>query len=263
MLKFAPANGKLKKLYKSAALAKWLDRKIGKKKAKVYSLSILAGVDCPFANDCKSQAHVGADGKRTIKDGPNTKFRCFSASQETQYDHVYDSRKHNHDILHDCTNRWDMADAIESAIPDDAGVIRIHVSGDFFNYEYFMAWLIVASRRPDILFYAYTKSMPYYTRSREYMPANLRITASRGGKRDDMIDSFNLKEAVVVYSEAEAIEKGLIIDDDDSHAADPSVDYSFALLIHGTQPPKSEASKALQILKKKGMIDDAKKVATI
>ena len=258
MLKFAPANDKLKKLYNAAALNEWLDRKIGKKKAKVYSFSILAGVDCPFANECKSKAEVGANGKRTIKDGPNTKFRCFSASQETQYDHVYDSRKHNHDILHGLNDRWDMADAIESAIPDDAGVIRIHVSGDFFNYEYFMAWLIVASRRPDILFYAYTKSLPYFVRSREYMPENLRITASRGGKRDDMIDSFNLKEAVVVYSEQEAEEKNLIIDNDDSHAADPSVDYSFALLIHGTQPPKSEASKALQILKKSGIINKAK-----
>lgn len=260
MLKFAPANDKLKKLYKSAALNEWLDRKIGKKKAKVYSFSILAGVDCPFANECKSKAEVGANGKRTIKDGPNTKFRCFSASQEAQYDHVYDSRKHNHDILHGLNDRWDMADAIESAIPDDAGVIRIHVSGDFFNYEYFMAWLIVASRRPGILFYAYTKSLPYFVRSREYMPENLRITASRGGKRDDMIDSFNLKEAVVVYSEQEAEEKNLIIDNDDSHAADPSVDYSFALLIHGTQPPKSEASKALQILKKKGILDVVQRV---
>ena len=40
MLKFAPANGKLKKLYNAACLSKWLDRKIGKKKAKVYSFSI-------------------------------------------------------------------------------------------------------------------------------------------------------------------------------------------------------------------------------
>ena len=256
MLKFAPANGKLKKLYKNPRLAKWLERKINGKKAKVYSLSILAGVDCPFANDCKSRAKVLENGKRTIEDGPNTKFRCFSASQETQYDHVYEGRKHNHDILHACENRWDMADAIESAIPGDAAIVRIHVSGDFFNYEYFMAWLIVASRRPDILFYAYTKSLPYYTRSREYIPDNLRITASRGGKRDDMIDSFSLKEAVVVYSQEEAEEKGLVIDDDDSHAADPTVDYSFALLIHGTQPPKSRASKMLQLLRKKGKAVD-------
>lgn len=261
MLKFAPANNKLKKLHKVAALNKWLDRKIGKKKAKVYSFSLLAGVDCPFANDCKSQASVGEDGKRTILDGPNTLFRCFSASQETQYDEVYNSRKHNHDTIHSFKDRWDMADAIEANIPEDAGIVRIHVSGDFFNYEYFMAWVIVASRKPDVLFYAYTKSVQYYIRSRDYMPENFRITASRGGKRDDIIDTYSLKEAVVVYSEQEAMEKGLIIDNDDSHACDPTFNDSFALLIHGTQPPKSRASEMLQILKKKGKAVDKVAVA--
>jgi hypothetical protein len=52
------------------------------------------------------------------------------------------------------------------------------------------------------------------------------------------------------------MEKGLIIDDDDSHACDPTFNDSFALLIHGTQPPKSRASEMLQILKKKGRMVD-------
>ena len=80
-------------------------------------------------------------------------------------------------------------------------------------------------------------------------PENLVFTASRGGKYDNMIDSMKWKEALVVYSEKEAEQKGLKIDHDDTHAAFGKKD--FALLIHGTQPKGSNASEALSLLKKK------------
>ena len=53
----------------------------------------------------------------------------------------------------------------------------------------------------------------------------------------------------VVFSEEEAEQKGLEIDHDDAHALGKK---SFALLLHGTQPKGSEASKALQVLRKAG-----------
>jgi len=56
-----------------------------------------------------------------------------------------------------------------------------------------------------------------------------------------------------VFSEAEAVDLGLFIDHDDSHAANPTWrDESFALLIHGTQPKGTEAATALKALKGKG-----------
>ena len=61
----------------------------------------------------------------------------------------------------------------------------------------------------------------------------------------------NLRAANVVFSESEAESLGLTIDHDDSHAADPELkNQDFALLIHGTQPKDTEASKALQLLRK-------------
>ena len=80
------------------------------------------------------------------------------------------------------------------------------------------------------------------------MPENLVLTASRGGKYDDLIDLHAWKEAVVVYSEKEAKDKGLEIDHDDTHAAFGK--DNFALLIHGTQPKGSAASEALKQIKK-------------
>jgi hypothetical protein len=77
------------------------------------------------------------------------------------------------------------------------------------------------------------------------------LTASRGGRLDHLIDEHNLRESVVVYSEQEADDLGLVIDHDDSHAAIPCNRYnSFALLIHGQQPKGSKASEAIKELKK-------------
>jgi len=38
------------------------------------------------------------------------------------------------------------------------GTFRIHVSGDFFHPDYVSRWIQIASRRPDVQFYCYTRS---------------------------------------------------------------------------------------------------------
>ena len=253
-MKFSAANTKLKKLYKLAqtTLKKWLGEKIGRATAKVYSSDILSGVDCPFAFLCKSQAEEQEDGSRRIKDGPDTKFRCFSASQEVLFTNTYKSRKRNHDAIHSLETSDDMADALCAALPKDARVIRIHVSGDMFSHKYFLAWCKVAERNDNVLFYAYTKSLVYWVRSRDRVPSNLVLTASYGGRNDELIAQHGLRSAKVVFSEQEAADLGLEIDHDDNHACDPAkANQDFALLIHGVQPKGSEAAAALKILKQK------------
>ena len=249
MLKFSKANAKTQALANDAELAEYLQGN-----RKIYSLDLLSGWSCPHAKDCLSKAIVQDNGKRKIKDGKDTQFRCFSASQEVQYTNVYNSRKHNFDLLRNL-HYEDMVELINGSLPKNAGIVRIHVAGDFFSQQYLAAWYIVALRNPKILFYAYTKSLRFWVGGVTEMPIlhNFVLTASYGGRDDHMIDEFNLRSAKVVFSEAEAAELGLEIDHDDSHAAKPSLrDQSFALLIHGTQPAGSEASTALKKLKGKG-----------
>jgi excisionase family DNA binding protein len=50
------------------------------------------------------------DGKRRIQDGPNTEFRCFSASQEVVYTNVYNLRKGNFDAIRAIIARTDLTD---------------------------------------------------------------------------------------------------------------------------------------------------------
>jgi hypothetical protein len=243
MLKFSQANAKIEALKQVGELQPYLADK-----RKVYSLDLLSGYSCPFAKECLSKAVSDENGKRKIKDGLNTQFRCFSASQEVQYTNVYNLRKHNYDLLR---YSGDKDLLLMDSMPKDAGIVRIHVAGDFFNTVYFQTWMGIARSYPTVLFYAYTKSLQWWVNNLNSIPDNLILTASRGGRLDDMIEEHNLRESVVVFSESEAEEKNLIIDHDDSHAARPSLkNNSFALLIHGSQPKGSEASKALQVLRK-------------
>jgi hypothetical protein len=250
MLKWSKANAKTERLNESCwDIAQYLDD--GR---KVYSLDLLSGYSCPFAKACLSKAVVGEDGKRKIRDGGHNEFRCFSASQEAQYTGVYNLRKHNYDTLKQHSDDWPlMYQELWKSIPKDAGIVRIHVAGDFFNENYLRAWIELANANHDVLFYAYTKSLKYWDSLLHEIPDNLVMTASYGGRDDWMIDEYGFRSAKVVFSEAEAVELDLIIDHDDSHAANPTWrDQDFALLIHGTQPAGTEAAMALKALKGKG-----------
>lgn len=235
MLKFTNGNAKIKK--------------------GIWSFSIPSGYTCPFAIDCLSKANVKT-GK--ITDGKHCRFRCFAASLEGLFPNVRKSRWHNFNLLKG-KNVAEMVELIQVSLPKSAKMIRIHVGGDFFSQTYFDAWLKVAQDNPAIVFYAYTKSVRYWVNRHDEVPSNFILTASRGGHDDALIDRFNLRFSEVVFSEQEAIDKGLVIDHDDSHAYKQGP--SFALLLHGTQPAKSEASKAKVKLKGKGSYSRKKQYA--
>ena len=249
---FTAANAKTKKLYKVKALKPYLQNN-----RKVYNFSLPAGYTCPGALDCLSKAVKQNDGTYKIVDGEKSVFRCFAASDEVRYKECREGRWHNFDILSDLVRNnasvEHIALVINDSLPEDSGIVRIHVSGDFFNLRYLLAWFYLARHmRPNMLFYAYTKSLVtlFQALTETPKPTNLALTLSAGGRYDTMIPDIGIRQAVVVYSEEEAQQLGLEIDDDDSHAADPTKNKDFALLIHGTQPKGSVAGKAVYAINK-------------
>jgi hypothetical protein len=66
-------------------------------------------------------------------------------------------------------------------------VVRIHDSGDFYSKEYLLKWIEIAKRNKGALFYAYTKSLPFFEGVR--LPPNFRVIFSEGGKFDHLIGS--------------------------------------------------------------------------
>ena len=219
--------------------------KLGK---EILTFSLPAGYTCPAAHLCASYADRST-GK--ISDGKHTTFRCFAASQESTYPAVRKARWHNFDLLRPINNDFmAMARLILQSLDKKAKIVRVHVSGDFFNAAYFRAWCTVAFFRPYTKFYAYTKSVDIVADYTHVIPSNLVLTLSEGGRHDDLIPHLGIKTAKVVLSEEEAAALSLEVDHDDSHAYDG--EESFALLIHGIQPAGSEASQAIRALKAKG-----------
>ncbi len=210
-----------------------------------YSFSLPAGHSCPFANACLSKADPKT-GK--ITDGPNNEFRCFSASTEAIFPAVRRQRWYNFRLFKKTRNQTML---IAKSIPNDAKIIRWFVSGDFYSEDLFKAVINVARMYPKIVYYAYTKSTPWLIKYKDEIPKNLRFTASYGGKLDNLIEQHDLKSAKVVFHPNEAKELGLKIDHDDSLAINSK--KSFALLLHGKQAAKSEASLAQSVMRKEGI----------
>jgi hypothetical protein len=113
-----------------------------------------------------------------------------------------------------------MAELILASLTPYAGVVRIHDSGDFYSQDHFDSWCEVARRRPWTRLYGYSKSLPFWVAQLGDVPANLVLTASRGGRYDHLIDKHQLRYAQAVFSEREAEELGLAIDHDDALAMD-------------------------------------------
>ena len=223
----------------------------GNKKLKnTLIFDLPAGKTCPMANECKSYVVMNDNGKTTIKDGENNIFRCYAASQENCYPNVYKARKYNLHLIKNSLISDAFKDnkintinlinkSIEKHITKNIDKVRIHSSGDFFNGEYLRTWFAVARLNPQLRFYCYSKSLHLFG-TNVSIPDNFFLTASMGGKRDDLIHKGYFKRwAIVVNSEAEAIKKGIEhigkpykIDKDDSSCFKPD---PFALLIHGTQ----------------------------
>ena len=233
MLKFSPANTKLKKLAK----------KTGK---KVYSLDLQAGVSCPFARDCKSQVIETPNGLR-IQDGRYTQFRCYAASGEVLFTPAYRVHRNNYLAIKQAKSVKRIKKLILDSLPHDAGIIRLHSSGDFFSKNYFKAVLEVCQETPHIRWYGYTKALPYLVQYT--LPKNLRLVASYGGKCDSYIEEYKLVSCKVVYSKNEAKKAKLSLDTNDFLCYNAR--KSFGVLIHGTQPQGSLAAAALSIIRKK------------
>lgn len=159
-------NGKLKKTAK-----KWKER-FGRK-AKIISFNIpqlkseTGQKTCPYAGYCADICYAG-QGRMALAPALAVRERNLA-------------------LLNEMTPKQ-MRDAFSEDIESFRTVthIRIHDSGDFFKRSYYQAWVKAAGEFPEIIFYAYTKSLPFL--AWDSHPPNLRITQSIGGKRDKDID---------------------------------------------------------------------------
>jgi hypothetical protein len=224
MLTLSYGNNKLKKL------ADYL----GLNKKQVVGFDLPAGYTCKMAKDCKAYAD-----KKTGKiiDSKGMKFRCYAASTEMVFPNSRRAHWRNYNTLRKLDFDG-MVALINSSIPENVKVVRIHASGDYFSEKYFLAWCAVAYYRPDITFFGYTKYLEYarYVVGMELY--NFKLQYSMGGKQDKYVTKYD-PTITVIPSPADA--KGLGV----ACVNNPADDYdyimegkSFAIAVHGTQPAK-------------------------
>ena len=244
-VRFSKANRKLIKLAKDRRSARWL-----RNGRKIYSFSVPAGITCPGASICLGKVVV-VDGKRKFVRGPNTEKDCWAAREELAFTNLFVRNHANYDALRG--KKFDeILPILRRSLPHDAGIVRVHVSGDFFSRDYLAAWIALSRENPDRLFYAYTKSLKFLTEFADTLPENFRVTLSAGGRYDNLIPGLpQFPVAVIVNHPSEAKELGLRIDSDDSSACHGS--KSFALLLHGVQTAGTAAAAALIRLRKEGI----------
>jgi hypothetical protein len=220
---------------------------------EIVTFSLPSGYSCPGAKDCLAKADRET-GK--IIDGKHQKFRCFSAVSETR-PAVRLQRWHNYSLLKQAKTKEGMEELIIESFPRGAKILRLHVGGDFFSQAYFDAWAAVAKRFYHCIIYAYTKSVHYVKAHKDKLPDNFRITLSKGGKYDHLIEESDLEDDVQYGiaevlghpEEAEALE--LEVDHDDSHAI--AGKQHFALLLHSMQPAGSKAAEKVKRMRKEGV----------
>ena len=220
---------------------------------EIVTFSLPSGYSCPGAKECLAKADRET-GK--IIDGKDQKFRCFSAVSETR-PAVRLQRWHNYALLKQAKTKEGMEELIVESFPRGAKILRLHVGGDFFSQAYFDAWASVAKRFYHCIIYAYTKSIHYVKAHKDKLPNNFRITLSKGGKYDHLIEESDLEDdmqygiAEVLGHPEEAEAKELKVDHDDSNAI--AGKRHFALLLHSMQPAGSEAAEKVRRMRKEGV----------
>lgn len=245
--------------------------------------SLPAAYTCPFATRCKNfpakwdpEADNEKGGKgafrrfastgKTISKTKKTEFQCYAARAQSQYPASNMNAFRNLDLLN-LANKAGGIQAMTDLIVDSINyyekelkfrfdILRVHEAGDFYSSDYMKAWFGAARRKPKILFYAYTTSVPFWVENMQEKPVNFKLIASMDNENVDLINQHGLRFSRVVGSEEEAKELGLPIDVDDRIAWDE--DRNFALMIHGPQHKDTPMAKALQANKKAGVYDKMK-----
>jgi hypothetical protein len=181
-------------------------------RGEVYEWNLPTGTTCPFAMECKVSVDRQS-GKFSINRG---EYKCYAASAE-RFPGV---REH----------RWRNFEFVKNGgipeLPKNCRALRIHAAGDFFNQKYFDNWVSIAEQNPNVEMWAYTKSIRYWIKRIKEIPENLILTASYGGRDDEMIELFRLKN-VKVYPSVESVPSDRKIDTNDDLARKPWVNFAL------------------------------------
>ncbi|MCK5633414.1 hypothetical protein KAH94_06670, partial [bacterium] len=124
----------------------------------IASFSIPPVSTCPNAGDCAKYCYA------------KKAYRLYTNTTKAYDKNLLASKK---DYFIDL-----MVDEIKAL---KQKVFRLHVSGDFYNQEYFNKWVAIINHHPETKFYTYTKT---FWLDLKHKPKNLTLIYSYGGRMD-------------------------------------------------------------------------------
>ena len=155
--------------------------KIQKNRINTASFGLEAGKTCPGKGNCQHECFAMVGNY------------AFPIVKNKQRDRLKESKKKS------------FVETISNEIKIlNVGAIRIHDSGDYYSKDYLNKWIEIAKLNPDVIFYSYTKSIPFFKKDSNTwsvtLPLNFVVTFSFGGKYDDLINPKKDKHALVFES---------------------------------------------------------------
>lgn len=157
---------------------------------RVVAFNLPAGHTCPAASLCLAKSDR-ITGKLSY--GKDCKFTCYAALTECVFPNTRKANWHNYDLLRGLSAD-SMAELIVKSMPKKTEIVRIHSSGDFFNRVYFKAWQLVTTELTNIMFFGYTKVLPYVIADKSH---NFCLQYSWGGKFDKESESLDVPTCYV------------------------------------------------------------------
>lgn len=127
------------------------------KRDGIWSFSLPAIKTCPMAGTCK-------DG-------------CYATMGNYRFPSVQVALTRN---WHATRNPEFVPEMKAEIAKKKAKIVRIHSSGDFYDWRYAQKWISIARRCPEVEFYAYTKMISMF-RKWTIDVSNFRLIYSEGG----------------------------------------------------------------------------------
>ena len=193
----------------------------------IMSFNLIPIVHCPMAGACKQYCYATV-GQQAFRSGVLRRARAFLATQQPDFVPK-------------------MIAEVSKAVKKGTRAVRVHDSGDFYSYEYMMAWFQIAAAHPEVRFYAYTKmvSLVRLAYKNGLVPSNFRLIQSLGGIADSKIDTA-LPHSRIFSSHEDLLAAGYADASESDAAAAFGESPLIGLVIHGAKAKRFDEKTAMK-----------------
>jgi hypothetical protein len=203
------------------------NKKMNKASVLTFNFALPAINTCPGAGSCKQFCYAALEQIR-YPSANGYRNRMFELSKSAEFIPTI-----NGELIR-----------LRKKSKGNKVAIRIHSSGDFYSAEYVLKWTAIAEQNPDIIFYAYTKSVAMFKHIQKNgisLPLNFIIIFSLGGRQDKLIDVNNDRHSRIFASTEQALESGYDLANEDDTVAWSTTNNKIGLVMFGARAKKGNA----------------------